>query len=433
MDAITTDAPVRTLRLSQLLKRAVVDAGGQDIGRLSDVIVRLGRGGYPAVTGVVADVGRRRLFVPADLILAWTPHRLELLNARLDLRTFERRQGEVLLRLDVLGHRLVDIEHSRFVRAHDVELTHTGEAWQLTGVDLHRAGVVRRRSSHDAHPVRDWHAFEALIGHQPSVYSRTPSGRLRRLKPAQLADLLEEANASEQNEILAHVHNDPELEADVFEELDADRQAEILGQLTDEAAAAILTRMRADDATDAITEQAHDRRQRLLRLLSEPQRAKVMNLLSFNSDTAGGLMGVDYLALSATETVASAIQAIRNTDPSQGQQALTSIYLTDDDQRLCGVVTILDLIRADPTATLTAIADPQPARLAPDADIVEVATRMADNNLLSVPVVDHQQLILGVITVDDLLEAAIPDNWRHRQTTPITASPSPRADSTDAR
>jgi len=428
MNATTLDAPPRTLRLSQLLKRAVVDAGGQDIGRLSDVIVRLGKHVYPTVTGVVAEVGRRHLFVPADLILAWTPRRLELLNARLDLRNFERRQGEVLLRADVLGHRLVDIEHSRFVRAHDIELTHTGEAWQLTGVDLHRAGLLHKRAGHDTHHVRDWHAFEALIGHQASVYLRTPSGRLRRLRPAQLADLLEDADAAEQSEILAHVHDDPELEADVFEELDTDRQAEILAHLTDEDAAAILTRMRPDDATDAITDQPHDRRQRLLQLLSEPQRAKVMNLLAFNTDTAGGLMGVDYVALPVAASVADAIEAIRQADPTESQQALTSIYLTDSQQRLCGAATVIDILRAEPTAPLANIADAEPARVRPDADIIEVATRMADDNLLTLPVVDADHRLLGLITVDDLLEVAIPQNWRRRQ--PATSSsPGPRADS----
>src|SRR5665811_1080374 len=108
-----------------------------------------------------------------------------------DRRPFERRPGEVLLRGDVLGHRLVDVEQSRLVTAHDVQLTRLGDGWVATAVDIHARGLLRHRSGHT---WRDWSSVEALIGHDISLPSRSRLGGLRRLKPAQLADLIEEAS-----------------------------------------------------------------------------------------------------------------------------------------------------------------------------------------------------------------------------------------------
>jgi len=134
-----------TLLLSALLRRTAVDGAGQGLGKLIDIIVRLREDDYPAVTGLVAEIGGRELFIPATEILAWDHQRLELASARLDLRQFERRPGEVLLRGDVLGHRLVDIEQPGMVTAHDVQISHTEDGWVVTAVDIHPRGVLRRR------------------------------------------------------------------------------------------------------------------------------------------------------------------------------------------------------------------------------------------------------------------------------------------------
>ncbi|MGH3784405.1 MAG: PRC-barrel domain-containing protein [Pseudonocardiaceae bacterium] len=133
--APATASPERTLSLSRLLTRAVVGAAGQKLGQLSDVIVRLRGANYPLVTGLVADIGGRRVFVPAQSVTDWDTEQVSLSSARADLREFQRRDGEVLLRADILGHRLIDIPRARLVRAYDLELLHTGEGWVLAGAD----------------------------------------------------------------------------------------------------------------------------------------------------------------------------------------------------------------------------------------------------------------------------------------------------------
>ncbi len=157
---------------------------------------------------------------------------------------------------------------------------------------------------------RDWHDFEWLIGHESSALQRGPFARIRRLKPAQIADLLEDASKEEETEILGQVHADPELEADVFEELDEDLATRLLGARTDEEIAAVLARMRADDAADAITELPQRRRQRVLDLLPAGQRTKVLTLMGFNPTSAGGLMSMDFVALPRKTSVRDALARV---------------------------------------------------------------------------------------------------------------------------
>ena len=285
-----------TLRLSRLLKRPVADSRGESIGRLADVIVRLRGSDYPLVTGLVATVGGREIFVPIDQVSSFDGDPIRLSSARLSLRHFERREGEVLLRADVLGHRLIDVENARLVRAADLELARDDGEWVLSGVNTRRRprrlfGLLAPDNQDDAAVFRDWHDFEWLIGHESSALLRGPFARIRRLKPAQIADLLENASKEEETEILGRVHADPELEADVFEELDEDLATRLLGARTDEEIAAVLARMRADDAADAIAELPQRRRQPVLDLLPPGQRTKVLTLMGFNSASAGGLMG----------------------------------------------------------------------------------------------------------------------------------------------
>lgn len=439
MSSSTSPQPPTSLSLSRLLVRAVLGAREQKLGRLSDVIVRLRGADYPLVTGLVADVGGRRVFVPADAVTDWNTEQVVLASARLDLREFERRDSEVLLRTDILGHRLIDIPRARLVRAYDLELAPTaGPDWILVGVSTHQNSwwqrlLGQRAPDHEqhAHPqhrheqdvsrrggCRDWKAFEALIGHEPTVLLRGRTGRLRQLKAPQIADLLEEASQSEQTELLAHVHADPELEADVFEELDEDRQSRLLRDRPNAEIAAVLTRMRADDAADAIADLPQDRRKPpVLELLPAGQRTKVTALLGYNPTSAGGLMALDYLALPRDTSVAEALDRVRTAKTLQ-PEALTTVFSLNPAGKLRSAASLVTLIQADPAATLHRIAEPDSVRVHPEADLIDITLLVTDYNLLNLPVVDEEDHLIGVITVDDVLESSIPRNWRRREPAP---------------
>ena len=407
----------RVLHLSELVGRPFTDKRGESIGRLSDIIVRLRGHEHPLVTGLVATVGSREVFVPVEQVSSFDGEVLKLTSARLDLRQFERREGEVLLRADVLGHRLIDVPSAHLIKAVDLELRHQGSEWVLAGVDTHRRsrGLSRLLGpAETGHYFEDWANFEPLIGHTSSALLRGPFGRIRRLKPAQIADLLEEASKAEETEILGQVHADPELEADVFEELDEDLATRLLGARTDAAIAQVLTRMRADDAADTIAELPQRRRQPVIDLLPAGQRAKVLTLMGFNPTSAGGLMGVEFLAVPADIQVAQAIAAVGSSQSLQ-PEALTSVHALDAHGRLCGVVKVVTLLQTDPTARMKDIYDDDPVRIGADTDVVDVAVLMSDYNLITIPVVDENRTMIGLITVDDVLEVTLPDDWRRRE------------------
>jgi CBS domain-containing protein len=407
------------IHLSDLLRAPVLARSGENVGRVEDVIVRLrGADEYPLVTGIVAGVGGRQVFIGSEAIQDYSPGRVVLAQNKIDLRGFERRNGEVLLRADVLGHRLIDVAAVELVRAYDVELEDTGAGWVLARLDTRRPprlfGLIKQSAGHAA---RDWKLFEPLIGHGGSDALRRQSGRFGGFKPAEIADLLEDADQAEGGEILDRVRSDPELEADVFEELDPDKASRLLNGMRDDEVAALLSRMRADDAADAITDLRQSRRRPVLDLMPAPQRTKVITLMGFNPESAGGLMNVDFVSCAPDTTAAEALALIAAA-PTVQPEALIKVHVLDEDKSLCGVVSVITLLHSAPDDSVGALMDADPVRVSATADLTDIALLMADFNLYSIPVVDEQDHVLGVVTVDDVLEATIPDDWRRREPAP---------------
>ena len=413
------DGGLPVIHLSQLLRSPVLARSGEAVGRVEDVIVRLrGADEYPLLTGIVAGVGGRQVFIGSKSILEYATDRVVLAKNKVDLRGFERRDGEVLLRADVLGHRLIDVAAVELVRAYDAELEDTGAGWVLTRLDTRRPpllfGLIKRSGGHAA---RDWKAFEPLIGHARSDAVRRMSGRFGGFKPAEIADLLEDADKAEGGEILDRVRSDPELEADVFEELDPDKASRLLDGMPDGEVAGLLGRMRADDAADAIADLRQSRRRHVLDLMPAPQRTKVITLMGFNPESAGGLMNVDFVSCAATATAGTALALIADARTIQ-PEALIKMHVLDEDKRLAGVVSVIVLLQAEAAESVGALMDSDPIRVGSEADLTDIALLMADFNLYSIPVVDEQDRMLGVVTVDDVLEATIPEDWRRREPAP---------------
>jgi hypothetical protein len=403
------------LNLSGLFKRPLTARDGASLGRLSDVIVRLRGAGYPLVTGLVGKVGGRELYIPIDQVSSLDAAELKLTSARLDLRRFERRDGEVLLRADLLGHRLIDVASVRLVRAADLQFARRDGEWVLAGVDARRRpGRLLGLGGRGPGEFRDQGQFEMLIGHSASAVLRGPFARIRGLKPAQIADLIEDASKAEESEILGRVHADPELEADVFEELDEDLATRLLGARSDREVAEVLGRMRADDAADAIAELPQRRRETVLDLLPPGQRGKVLTLMGFNPTSAGGLMGMDFLALPASTAVGEVLAVVGQAVSLQ-PEALTSVHALGDRGELVGVARLVTLLQADPAARLIEVSETDPVRVRADTDVVDVAVLMTDYNLITIPVVDERHRMLGLITVDDVLEVTLPGDWRRRE------------------
>src|SRR5579885_1197333 len=254
---MATVAPV-VLHLSLVVGGELRDAAGEKLGRVDDLIVRLGEDEYPPVTGVVASVAGRQVFVPAEQVAEIAPGRVTLAGDRLDLQHFRRRPQEVLLKKDVLDRQLINVDGARLVRANEIELARLEGWYRAVGVDVGLRGLLRRLVPRSlarnvgAGEFLDWASVEPFTGHVPTVRLRVPHPKLARLHPAQLADLVEQASHREGEEILGAVGEDPELEADVFEELEDQHRREFVEDRSDEDVAELLSHMAADDAADLV-------------------------------------------------------------------------------------------------------------------------------------------------------------------------------------
>ncbi len=408
------------MHLSTVLRSPLLDRTGERLGRVEDLIVRLADGGYPPVTGLKARIGGRELFVPIDKIAKLESGAAHMSGQKLSLGRFERRVGEVLLRQDVLGRKLVNVEADppSLVTAHEIELACIESWWRVVGVDASTRAQLRRalprplKGAIGDRPFLDWTDLEPFVGHVPSARLRFSHRKLANLHPAEIADLVEAASHEEGEELIEAVGQDRELEADVFEELDEHHQLEFIRERPDAQVAAVVARMAPDDAVDLIAEIDQERRARILALLPPPGRRRIETLMGYNPSTAGGLMSPDFLALEERASVADALARVRSSEI--GPQTFTTVFVLDAAGALTGSVAVVTLLRADPAARLTDVAEHEPESVPTDADLPEVARTMTDYNLVMLPVLDEERRVVGVVTVDDVLELTLPAGWRRR-------------------
>ena len=408
------------MHLSTILRSPLLDRAGERLGRVEDLIVRLADGGYPPVTGLKARIGGRDLFVPADRIATLQPGAVRLSGEKLSLGRFERRAGEVLLAQDVLGRKLVNVEAEppSLVTAHEIELACIDGWWRVVGVDPAARAQLRRllprplKGRVADRPFLDWTDLEPFVGHVPTARLRFSHRKLANLHPAEIADLVEAASHDEGEELIEAVGQDRELEADVFEELDEHHQLEFIRERPDAQVAAVIARMAADDAADLIVEIEQERRARVLALLPPAQRLQIEGLLGYNPSTAGGLMSPEFIAIAEEQTAAAALERVRASEIAP--ETLTTVLLNDAEGKLSGSIAVVTLLRADPQAPLASLAEHEPVSVHTDADLPEVARTMTDYNLVMLAVVDEHECVVGVVTVDDVLELTLPSGWRRR-------------------
>src|SRR6202171_804619 len=408
----------RRVMVTQLLRSPVLNPAGSEVGRVEDFIVKLAEGGYPPITGLKVRVGAQDVFVGKDLIAKIEPGAVRLNTHTIQTQPFQRRAGEVLLAADVLGRHLVDVARGRIVQAHDLVLAHGDEGWQLQGIDRSPQAMLRRlvprrgRPDLRRHAILDWKDVQPFMGHVPTAKLLMPLQRLRRLHPAQIADIVEGASHAEGEEIIKAVEGDAELTADVFEELDPEHQAEFIKTRSNEEAARVLDKMAPDDAADLIGELDQPRRLPVLNHMSANQQHKLRKLLQYHPTTAGGMMSPDYVSVASGSTVDMAIEAVRIDDKAP-HQLLNTVFVTEESGKFVGSVAVADLVRAEPTKKIEDL-ELTNCTIGAGADFADVTLMMADYNLTSLAVTDTAGNLIGAISVDDLLEALVPEDWRNR-------------------
>ncbi len=403
------------LHLSLVVGGELCDADAGRIGKVDDLVVRLGGDEYPPVSGVVARVAGRQVFVPAERIGEIEPGRVSMTRLRLDLQPFRRRDGEVLLKHDLLDRQLINVDGARLVRANEIEIARVEGWWRVVGIGVGVRSLFRRLLPRGLAPrvavtgFLDWASLEPFTGHIPTIRLRVPSPKLARLHPAELADLVEASPHGQGEEIIAAVHHDPELEADVFEELADEQQVEFLEHRDDTEVAELVARMETDDAADLLAQLEEDTRSRVLDLLPVIQQRRLRTLLGYEPMTAGGLMSPEFVAVYTQATQAEALDRIRRA--AAPSESLAWMFVINTHRRYRGAVSLPDLIRAEPDALLTdLVSHHRSVRV--DAELEDVARAMTDYDLTVVPVLDDEERPIGVITVDDILELLLPPPGR---------------------
>jgi hypothetical protein len=406
--------------LAGVIGRPVRNQSGDEIGELVDVVCRWsGEETYPPVTGLVVKVGRRLAFVDSSAIEAIQHTQVLLKTARLDLSDFEPRLGEVTLKDQVLDHQLVDVDGVQVIRAADLYLAPVYGRFSLVGVDvstqslLRRLGPARWRTTPTPDRVIDWGAIQPFgetgRGEAPEVRLRTTNEGLERLRPGELADLLEDLMRPERQKLLDSLT--PEEAADALEEMDPEELASLLREAEPSRAAELLVAMEPDEAVDALRDLTSEERGDVLALMPSDKVTELVRLLGYPEDEAGGFMTTAFLIASTSESVASLSRRLAGHDDCP--EELDAVALVDHQGRMVWDLPLLQLL-INPGVTVLSelVGEAEPVTVGIHAHVAEVAERLIDARRMSVVVVDDNDMPVGRILADDVLDALMPERGR---------------------
>jgi CBS domain-containing protein/sporulation protein YlmC with PRC-barrel domain len=407
------------LYLSQVLGRPIRDLDGERVATIKDVIVRLGEDEHPPVTGFVARYRRRDFFLSRWRIAEFDAHGARLNSDILDLRPFVRRETEIMLARDVLDKQLIDVDGKRVVRVNDVQLIEAAKEWRVTGADVSLQGLWRRllpqgftAGSRRTVEVLDWADVGYLATDAATVQLKSSSDKLARLHPVEIARLAESLSYHQGAEIIEGL--DDETAAETLEEMPAEHQARIIGDMDEERAADILEWMSPDEAADVLGDLPEEKAEDLLNRMEGEEQADVAELLPYEDDTAGGLMTTEFVTLPRSFTVGEALARLREMAETPNMIYYLYVVEREGSWKLSGVIALRSLILADPNVSLEDVMRYDFQKAHPDDSAHAVAQKIAEYNLLALPVVDDEEDILGIITVDDAMEILLPKGWRQR-------------------
>ncbi|GAA3540696.1 CBS domain-containing protein [Amycolatopsis ultiminotia] len=416
---------------AQLAGLPVFGPDGESIGKVRDVVAGLRLDQQPPrVLGLVVELAtRRRVFVPMLRVTSIEPNAVTLATGSVNMRHFTQRPNEVLVCGQLLDAHAQLSESGTRVTIVDaaMEPTRTRD-WVLAKLAVRerstRLVLGRRRS---AMQVLPWHEVAGLgltdLSAQPQG-----AGQLLMLfdtmRAVDVAATVRDLPLKRRHEV-ADAMDDERL-ADMIEELPEDDQKELLGYLPEERAADVLEAMNPDDAADLLAELAPAEQNRLLELMEPEESAPVKRLLAYSSDTAGGLMTPEPVVLTPDSTIAEALAHIRNAELPAALASMVFVCRPPSATptgRFVGVVHFQRLLREPPAELVASAVDTDLAALRPEAPLPEVARYFAAYNLACGPVVDAEDHLLGAVTVDDVLDHLLPDDWRETGLHDVTDHP----------
>jgi CBS domain-containing protein/sporulation protein YlmC with PRC-barrel domain len=409
-------APLETelMALSEIVASPVVERQGERIARVKDIVARVQEGAYPQITGLVSRANSRDFYIPIAQVAEIRPGVVRLKSGAVDVGRFQRRDGELLLVKDVLDRQVIDVRGTRVVRVNDLYLTLAADGYRVVALDTGGRAILRRlvpagmRARFAGRALTDWREVEYLVSDTPSVRLKAGHLQLRKLRPQQLARIVAELSKQEGAEVLTSL--DEEQAADTLEELSTERQAQLLSAMTVEQAADLIEEMEPDEAADVLARVPAPRQAELLDEMDAPESEAVRRLLEYDEDSAGGIMTTNVLTIGPDRPVSEALTVYQTQeDPPDFSYYF---FVVDDAGVLCGVLSMRQVLIAAGDARVIDVMTREPVSVAPDDEPQRVAEKIAEYNLLAIPVVDEDGRFLGAITVDDVLDVLLKGSWR---------------------
>ncbi|GAC1378367.1 MAG: hypothetical protein NVSMB33_02380 [Ktedonobacteraceae bacterium] len=425
--------------LSTLLRQSVYDIEGRRLGGLSDICVTL-QETFPVVTALIvhSPLGNssNATIVPWSQVDSLEEPKIYLVVKQSQIEAYTPRPDELLLRRDILDKQIVDTQGFRVVKVNDLKLAQIKKTVRLVGVDISGSGLLRRlgilapiEQLSQVFSVRlsertiTWNYVEPIQmvkatgvtgqlalagagagvgagGVVPQVQLNVSHTKLADLRPADIADILEQLDVEEAGAVLGAL--DTETAADALNEVEARLQSEILSELDPERASDLLEALAPDDAADMLADIPQHEAERLLSLMPVNDAQPIRDLLRYGAETAGGIMTNEVLSLSQNLTVEEALVYLRQ--HSAHLEMIYYLYIVDAEQRLVGVVSLRELVVAEPTIHLQDLMNKDVLKVNIDTDQEEVAHIISKYDLLGVPVVDANNHLVGLITVDDVID-----------------------------
>ena len=404
--------------LTQVLGRTVFDSIGEPAGKVRDVIVSPTEP-LPRVSALVVDSNT----------IPWRQIREEVEHFTLPVRKnrvseYHAKEGDIYLRRDVLDRQIVDVHDYKVVRVNDVRFVETPAGGvSLLGVDASTRGLLRTLGIEWVarvlgqvikkplpEKVIAWDDVETLEKTAGPIKLKIPLEKLSKLHPADIADIIEQMNPMQRTDVIESL--DIETAADVLPEVSPEIQAAIIEDLETEHASDVLEEMDPDEAADILGDLSEETSQEILNEMEPEEAEDVRELLEYEDETAGGLMTTDFVAILSENTAQQTIDHLRELAPDA--ETIYYVYVVAQDEKLAGVISLRDLIVAQPKTPVRDFMVTRVIHVHPEASIRETAEVFQKYNLLAVPVVDYDNELKGIITVDDMLEHIPSQAWRGR-------------------
>ncbi|HTA56100.1 MAG TPA: CBS domain-containing protein [Candidatus Acidoferrales bacterium] len=387
------------------------------IGKVTDFVVSKPEAVFPQVDGLVIKTAQGLRYAPIETVAEVDSDG----NVALTMAPKEPappEQQELYLVADLLDKQIVDVDGRKIVRINDIEVANTGGRLRVVAADVGLAGLLRRlglrsfgrrwltRIGNVRRSMIAWDSVAPIREMNPSqVRLSVKEGRLARLHPSELAEIIGDLSSREALAVVGQL--DDETAADAFEHLDTETRKNLIEDIGTERAADIIEEMDADDAADLLAELPEEQQSQLLAEMNAYTAGELRELVKYDEDTAGGLMTTDYVWIYPHRTTEATIRKIREIAPAS--EFIYYLYVVDKDDHLLGALSLRTLLLALPTAFIDRIMETDLVTVEPQAPAVDVASTIAKYDLLAVPVVDDAGKMLGIVTVDDAIDAIMPD------------------------